>query len=102
MACGGRPGPHLQGGGRAARKVRAVLPLNAKLVNCVQIKPRPLCWLDLQGLTRLQSHTFWRSGDAAGLDQLWDELEVEGLPLATAQSLLLQIVRLKARHFAGA
>ena len=78
------------------------LPLNSKLVNCVQIKPRPLCWLDLQGLTRLQSHALWRSGDAVGLDQLWDELEVEGLPLATAQSLLLQIVRLKARHFAGA
>ena len=78
------------------------LPLDSKLVSCVQIKPRPLCWLDLQGLTRLRSHALWRSGDAAGLDQLWDALEVEGLPLATAQSLLLQIVRLKARHFAGA
>ena len=79
------------------------LPLNSKLVNGVQIKPRPLCWLGSSDLQGLQSHALWRSGDAPGLDQLWDELEAEGLPLATAQSLLLQIVRLKAaRHFAGA
>ena len=78
------------------------LPLDCELVNFVQIKPRPLCWLSSKDLQRLHSHDLWRSGDAAGLDQLWDELEAEGLPLATAQSLLLQIVRLKARHFAGA
>ena len=57
---------------------------------------------DSKDLQRLHSHGLWRSGDSAGLDQLWDELEAEGLPLAAAQSLLLQIVRLKARHFAGA
>ena len=81
------------------------LPLDPKLVNCVQIKPRPLCWLSSKNLQHLQSHALWRSGDAAGLDQLWDELEAGlGLAdeLATTQSLLLQIVRLKARHFAGA
>ena len=89
------------------------LPLDPKLVNCVQIKPRPLCWLSSKDLQRLYSHDLWRSGDAPGLDQLWDELEdvaaLDGFAadeledeLGEAQSLLLQIVRLKARHFAGA
>ena len=78
------------------------LPLDPKLVNCVQIKPRPLCWLSSKDLQRLHSHDLWRSGDAAGLDQLWDELEdvaaLDGFAadeledeLGEAQSLLLQM-----------
>ena len=77
------------------------LPLDINRVSCVQIKPRPLRWLSASDLDDLKSHAHWGSGDAAGLEQLWDQLE-EADGLEEAEALLLQIVRLKARHLAGA
>lgn len=71
------------------------LPLNTSFV---QIKPRPLRWLSSSDLDDLESHAHWGSGDAAGLEQLWDQLE-EADGLEEAEALLLQIVRLKVRHF---
>ena len=77
------------------------LPLDINRVSCVQIKPRPLRWLSASDLDGLKSHALWGSGDAAGLEQLWDQLE-EADGLEEAEALLLQIVRLKARHLASA
>ena len=74
------------------------LPLNTNRVSFVQIKPRPLRWLSSSDLDDLESDARWGSGDAAGLEQLWDELE-EADELDKAEALLLQIVGLKARHF---
>ena len=77
------------------------MPLDINRVSCVQIKPRPLRWLSASDLDGLKSHALWGSGDAAGLEQLWDQLE-EADGLEEAEALLLQIVRLKARHLASA
>ena len=75
------------------------LPPNINRVSCVQIKPRPLRWLSASDLDDLKSHALWGSGDAAGLEQLWDQL-AEADELDKAEALLLQIVRLKAQHLA--
>ena len=75
------------------------LPPNINRVSCVQIKPRPLRWLSASDLDHLKSHALWGSGDAAGLEQLWDQL-AEADELDKAEVLLLQIVRLKAQHLA--
>ena len=75
------------------------LPLNINRVSCVQIKPRPLRWLSASDLDHLKSHALWGSGDAAGLEQLWDQL-AEADELDKAEVLLLQVVRLKAQHLA--
>jgi hypothetical protein len=76
------------------------LPLNMNRVSCMQIKPRPLRWLSSSDLDDLESHALWGSGDAAGLEQLWGQLE-EADELEEAEALLLQIVRLKARDLAA-
>ena len=75
------------------------LPQNINRFSCVQIKPRPLRWLSASDLDHLKSHALWGSGDAAGLEQLWDQL-AEADELDKAEALLLQIVRLKAQHLA--
>ena len=86
---------------RAAAQARLAAFTQLPLKNSasfVKIKTKPLQWLGRADIAQLRGASLWRSGDAPGLAELWEQLEVDGVPIAAAQSLLLRIVRLKMQR----